>query len=87
MNTSCEPTKGDDMSSKQNHEGVARLSRPIRVTLPISVAYDLEKFQKALANVARVVGCSSGVDVTCPHAREFIVDPASLQVREAAGDR
>ncbi len=75
------------MPSKQKLEGVTKFSRPIRVTLPISVAYDLEKFQRALANVARVVGCTSGVDPTCVHARELIVDPASLQVREGAGDR
>jgi len=75
------------MSSKQKLEGVTRLSGPVRVTLPISVAYDLEKFQRALANVARLVGCTSGVDVSCLHAREFIVDPASLQVRDASGDR
>jgi hypothetical protein len=64
----------------------AKVSGPIRVTLPISVAYDLEKFQKALANIAQLVGCNgctSGVDVTFLTAREFVVDPASLQATEA----
>ena len=58
---------------------------PVRLTLPISVAYDLDKFEKALANaediIARPRGClGSGPLLT---AREFVVDPASLQVREA----
>lgn len=78
------------MPSKRKLEGAAKLSGPIRVTLPISIAYDLDKFQKALANVAQMVGCTgctSGVDVTFLHTREFVVDPASLQVREAAGER
>ena len=73
------------------HKGeAAKVSGPIRVTLPISVAYDLDKFQRALANVAAIVGCTgctSGVEVTFLHAREFVVDPASLQVREAVGER
>jgi hypothetical protein len=73
------------------HKGeAAKVSGPIRVTLPISVAYDLDKFQRALANVAAMVGCTgctSGVEVTFLHAREFVVDPASLQVREAVGER
>jgi hypothetical protein len=77
------------MASRKKLGRAAKISGPIRVTLPISVAYDLDKFQKALANVAQMVGCTgctSGVDVTFLHAREFVVDPASLQVREAAAD-
>ena len=78
------------MPSRKKPDGAARVAGPIRVTLPISVAYDLDKFQRALANVAQMIGCTgctSGVDVTFLHAREFVVDPASLQVREAAADR
>jgi hypothetical protein len=78
------------MPSQQELDRVAKVSGPFRVTLPISVAYDLDKFQRALANVARMVGCTeraSGVDVSFPHVREFVVDPASLQVREAVADQ
>ena len=78
------------MPSKRKHDGVPKLLGPIRFTLPISVAYDLDKFQQALANVAQMVdcaGCTSGVDVGLLRMREFIVDPASLQVREAVGER
>lgn len=69
--------------------GATKATTAIRVTLPISVAYDLDKFQRALANVAALVGCperASGVNAALLHAREFVVDPTSLQVREAAGE-
>ncbi len=36
----------------------AKISGAIRVTLPISVACDLDKFQRALANIAQLVGCA-----------------------------
>ena len=74
------------MSTAPSATRTAKLSGAIRVTIPVSVAYDLEKFQKALANIAAQVGCpgcTSGVDVTFLHARDFVIDPASLQVREA----
>jgi hypothetical protein len=74
------------MAAKTEITRGAKVSGPIRVTLPISVAYDLEKFQKTLANVAQLVGCTgctSGVDVTFLTAREFVVDPESLQARAA----
>jgi hypothetical protein len=77
------------MTSKPEIARGAKISGPVRVTLPISVAYDLEKFQRALANIAQLVGCTgctSGVDVTFQTAREFVVDPASLQVREAVAE-
>jgi len=61
--------------------------RPIRVTLPISVAFDLEKFERALANVSQLVerrNSPSEFHGDLLQAREFVVDPASLEVREAA---
>lgn len=65
----------------------AKGSGPIRVTLPISVAYDLDKFQRALANVAALMRERTSGRVQLLHRREFVVDPASLQVREAAGEQ
>lgn len=62
---------------------------PIRVTLPISVACDLDKFQTALANVAAIVAamnlahCKTTV---LPRMREFVIDPASLNVEEAVAE-
>jgi hypothetical protein len=63
---------------------------PFRVTLPVSVACDLVKFQKALANVAAMVGSerrSAAIGVALQRTREFVIDPTSLQVREAVGER
>ena len=61
----------------------------IRVTLPISVACDLEKFQQALANVAAMLGsvprCTS-TRISFSRTREFVIDPASLQVQEAVAE-
>jgi hypothetical protein len=77
------------MAPKDEITRAARLQGPVRVTLPISVAFDLEKFQRALANIAQQVGhtgCTSGVDLTFLTSREFVVDPASLQVREAVNE-
>ena len=59
---------------------------PIRVTLPLSVAYDLDKFQAALRNIAHQTGhtgCTSGVDITFLTAREYVVNPANLEVTVA----
>jgi hypothetical protein len=73
------------MAAKPKSEAAKNFG-PIRVTLPLSVAFDLDKFHHALTNVARLVGGAartSGVDVTFQHMREFVVDPASLQAREA----
>ena len=63
---------------------------PIRVTLPLSVACDLEKFQTALANVATIVGAMNlarGKKAVLLRMREFVIDPASLEVKEAAAEQ
>ena len=60
---------------------------PIRVTLPISVAFDLEKFERALANVSQMMESRDRQPEfhgNFLQAREFVVDPASLEVRESA---
>jgi hypothetical protein len=62
---------------------------PIRVTLPVSVACDLERFQAALANVAAIVGdkeFARSSEGTLPRMREFVIDRASLEVKEATVD-
>jgi hypothetical protein len=64
---------------------VPRKSVPIRVTLPVSVAYDLEKLERALANVSLFVEARewpSGWGGYL-HGREFVVDAISLEVKEA----
>ena len=70
------------MASSMKH---ARVPRPIRLTLPVSVAFDLEKFQRALANVAQLVcGPNCQPEISFLQAREFVVDATSLEAREAA---
>lgn len=57
----------------------------IRVTLPISVACDLEKFQRAMANVTHRMHESGQRSLRAGmylRAREFIVDACTLQVSE-----
>ena len=60
---------------------------PIRLTLPISVASDLEKLERALANASLVVeerDRHSGWQDGFMQVREFVIDAASLEVKEAA---
>lgn len=62
----------------------------IRLTLPISVARDLEKFQQALANVAVIVGAvhlAGGDKSLRSRTREFVIDAASLKVKEAVAEQ
>jgi hypothetical protein len=70
-------------------KGKKARASPIRVTLPVSVACDLEKFQRALANVAAMLGSgprSTGTRIRFSRTREFVIDPASLQVQEAVAE-
>jgi hypothetical protein len=90
------PTKGNFVQTKKIVMATAKgkaqkvTATPIRVTLPLSVACDLEKFQTALANVAALVGA---MNLACrpkavlPRTREFVIDPASLEVKEAAAEQ
>jgi hypothetical protein len=60
---------------------------PIRLTLPVSVASDLEKLERALANAAHAVeerNRHSGWHGGFMQMRNFVIDPASLEVKEAA---
>lgn len=61
-------------------------SSRVRISLPISVAWDLEKFQRALANVSdhmRAAGQTLSKVGKFSRGREFTVDPCTLQVSEA----
>lgn len=60
---------------------------PIRITLPVSVASDLEKLERALANASQAVeerDRHSGWHGGFMQMRNFVIDPASLEVKEAA---
>lgn len=59
-------------------------TRPIRITIPAEVAFDLNKFRGALQNLAERLGhpgCLSGADCRFGLHRDFVVDPATLGVR------
>ena len=50
---------------------------PIRVTIPVSVAYNIKKFQKSLAVLAERLGCPncvSGADCLFQTERAFVLD-------------
>ena len=71
------------------HEELTRDSKmtgPVRITVPISVAFDLEKFQRALAGFAQVRGAGRPrpVNVSLSTARERVEDPICGHVKEAA---
>jgi len=69
---------------------VATYPPTVRITLPVSVAYDLEKFQAALGNIARRTGhlqCASGVDCTFLTSKDWVVDPETLEVGDATAAR
>jgi hypothetical protein len=73
------------MATLQETAGSSKLGNAIRVSLPVSVAYDLEKLQKALANLARAgghAGCTSGTDLTFLHVRDWVINPQTLQPQE-----
>jgi hypothetical protein len=62
----------------------------VRVNVPMSVAYDLEKMQKVTADVLDKLGCGgchSGRILDFVHMDEFVVNPATLEVEEIVGQR
>lgn len=59
-------------------------NRAVRVVLPASVANDLGKMQRALANLAEQFGCPdclSGVDCAFEVERSFVIDAKTLTAR------
>lgn len=58
-------------------------TKPIRVTIPAEVVFDLERFQKVQKDILGRLGCmacTSGFDIRYEFERRFIVD-ANLDVR------
>ncbi len=58
------------------------IATPVRVAIPASVAYDLDKLTRALANIAKAGGhatCTSGRDLLFEQIREFVINPATLE--------
>jgi len=62
--------------------------RPLRITLPAKVAFDLASLQKVLGNLAETIGCRaclSGVDCTFRLERDFIVNAKTLDLESIRG--
>jgi len=62
--------------------------RPLRITLPAKVAFDLASLQKVLGNLAETIGCRaclSGVDCTFRLERDFIVNAKTLGIESLKG--
>jgi hypothetical protein len=62
----------------------------VRINVPMSVAYDLEKMQKVTASVLEKLGCGgchSGRVLDFVHIDEFVVNPSTLEVDEIIGQR
>jgi len=65
-----------------------RYNKPVRITVPASVAYDLDKFQTAVANLAERLGCKpclSGAACIFSLETEFVINPANLELEEVGG--
>lgn len=78
-----EQTRRADYAAPQDPIPALRATRQmIRVTIPAEVAYDLGKMQESLANIARATGhpaCTSGRDLFFELAREFVINPKTLE--------
>jgi hypothetical protein len=62
--------------------------RSIRIYVTREVAYDLDKMQRVTANVLNKVGCPtchSGRYLDFQIVEDFVVNPDTLEVKEAAG--
>jgi hypothetical protein len=60
----------------------------VRVHVPTTVAYDLEKLQKVTTAVLEKLGCGgchSGRTLEFVHLDEFVVEPGTLEVKEVIG--
>ena len=56
----------------------AGASNTVRVTLPVEVAFNLDRFQKVQAEIFGRLGhpqCVSGWDIRYDLVRQFVVDP------------
>jgi hypothetical protein len=79
------PMTGTQQSAPRAAEAT-RLTGPVRITLPVAVAYDLGALQKGIAALAQRLGCApcvSGVNCTFQVERDLVVNER-LQISPAA---
>ena len=61
---------------------------PVRVVIPASVAFNLDRFQKTFQNLAERLGhpeCMSGRNCLFALERDFVVNPENLRIESVAG--
>jgi hypothetical protein len=71
------------MSENKNR---SKLTGPVRITVPASVAFNLEKMQAVFRNIGENIGCGtcySGADCILQFERDWVVDPESLRLNGA----
>ena len=74
--------------SKAARLALVRDTGAIRVTMPAEVAFNLDKFNAAVKNLAERIGhpnCISGQDIRFLLEREFAVNPQTLAVDAVHG--
>lgn len=58
---------------------LAASARPVRVSVPAKIAYDLDRFQTVIGRLAEELGCTrciSGADCTFSLNTDWVVNPA-----------
>jgi len=78
------PTKGDVVEMKGSIDPRALSGRVVQVSLPASVAFDIDKFQEIQRSILDKLGCGaccSGMDIRFDLQRRFMVDE-KLNIRE-----
>lgn len=76
--------------SLQLESRMLQAERPVRISIPASVAYDLDKFQTSVANLAEILGCYKCLSGrACIFMLEdlFVINPETLQVHGMGGGR
>ena len=59
------------------------IDRPIRVSVPAEVAFNLDSLQNSIANLAKRLGCEacfSGRSCYFTLERDYVINPQSLEV-------
>jgi hypothetical protein len=67
---------------------MAKVSGPVRITVPASVAFNIEKMQKLVQSIGERLGCTgciSGADCVLQLERDWMVDPQTLALRQGLG--
>jgi hypothetical protein len=76
----------DTSRVESNAPSAITYGRPITVMVPPEVAFDIDKTQAILKSVLGKLGCqgcTSGFDIRFVLERDFVVNPATLEVINA----